>query len=166
MIRFASRYIRASVAGMVRTFLDDFGWTGPNPNFGTQPVALHIGEPAKSDLVATDGNTVFVSFGVEDDHESLELGSGLLGREMVFFIDVVGLETSIAQVIAEDIRDRLTGIRGGTRYLRPTNPATGEELAGYLCEFKEVMLHEPRGDRKNWVTVDGSLAIEFPGEES
>jgi len=163
--RFASRYIKHSVVQAIETFLDEFGWTGTTPNFGTTPVAVIDREPSKDDLVATAGNTVFVSFGVEDDHQDLQLGSGLLERETVFFVDVVGRDSSTAQLIAEDLRDRVTGIRGGTRYLRPTDHQ-GAELPGYLCEFVNVIMHEPRGDRKNWVTVDGDVRVQFPGEES
>lgn len=165
-VRFASRFVRSSVQDLVKTFLHDYGWTGPTPPFGTLPIDLRLAGPTPQELRALDGNTVFVSFGDEPDQRPMELGGGMLRQEYVVFVDVIGVDETIADAIASDIKDRLSGLFGGTRYLRPVNPGTGAELAGYLGEFSDVMKHQADGERRAWCTVSCALQMDFPGEES
>lgn len=165
-VRFASRFIKASVVDVVRTFLAEYGWTGDAPPFGTETVTLKATGPTPTDLRSTDGNTVFVSFGEEDDYLPIQLGGGMLRQEFVLFVDVLGVDETIADALASDLKDRLSGLFGGTRYLRPRNPATGIALPGYTGEFRAIAKHAPDGERRNWMTVSGTLEVDFPGEDS
>lgn len=165
-VRFASRYIKASVVDVVKTFLTEYGWTGATPPFGTKPVELREAGPTPAELRALEGNVVFVSFGVEDDYESQQLGGGLLRQEYVVFVDVIGVDHTITDLIAGEVKDRLSGLFGGTRYLRPVNPGTGAQLPGYLGEFVDVTKHQPDGERRTWQTVSCTLQMDFPGEDS
>jgi hypothetical protein len=165
-VRFASRFIKASVVEVIRTFLAEYAWTGDNPPFGTDTVTLHATAPTPSTLRAIDGNAVYVSFGSEDDNRPMQLGGGLLRQEFAVFVDVIGVDETIADCLASDIKDRLSGLFGGTRYLRPVNPGLGTVLPGYLGEFTDVARHSPDAARRNWVTVSCSLDVDFPGEES
>lgn len=166
MIRFATRYVQHSIGQVVRTFLDEYGWTGATPPFGTSPVTFHAAAPKPSDLKALDGNDVFVSFGDEGDHRAMELGGGLLRVEHVVFVDVIAVDESIGLALACDIKDRMTGLFGGTRYLRPKDPATGLQLDGYLGEFTDFQRYQPSGEQRSWHAVNGSCLMDFPGEES
>lgn len=166
MIRFATRYIQHSIGQVVQTFLDEYSWTGATPPFGTSSVDVKFVTPKPSDLEVLHGNTVFVSFGDEPDHRPQELGGGMLRIEHVFFVDILGVDESISLALASDIKDRLTGLFGGTRYLRPKDPATGAELPGYLGEFTDVARSQPDGERNTWYVVNGTCVMDFPGEES
>ena len=162
----AARYVHHSVAKAVTDFLDEYDWTGVTPPFGTSPVQVRLTAPKPADLKAMVGNTLFISFGDEGDLRADEMGGGMLRVEHVVFLDVVAVDESIGLAIASDLKDRLSGLFGGTRYLRPINPATGIELPGFLGEFVDVAREQPDGDRRNWHSVSCTLQLDFPGEDS
>lgn len=165
-VRFASRFITHSVIDVVKEFLATYGWTGDSPPFGTDTVEVRATAPQPSDLRSVAGNMVFVSFGDEDDTQVVELGGGMLRQDYVVFVDVVGIDESIAAVLAGELKQRLSGQLGGTRYLRPRHPGTGVYLPGYLGEFTDVMKYSPDGERRSWATVSCVLAMDFPGDDS
>lgn len=165
-VRFATRFIKASVVDVVEQFLDAYGWTGVTPPFGTQPVEVRRTSPDPTGLRSLSGNVVFVSFGDEDDLRPMQLGGGMVRQDYVLFVDVVAVDETIADALASEIKDRLSGLFGGSRYLRPVNPGTGVQLPGYLGEFVDVAKHNPDGERRNWVTVSCTLSVDFPAEES
>jgi len=82
------------------------------------------------------------------------------------FVDVVALDETIADTLAGEIKDRLSGLFGGTRYLRPANPGTRAPLPGYLGEFVDVVKYSPDGERRSWVSVSCTLTMDYPAEES
>jgi len=165
-VRFASRFIKASVVDVVRQFLTEYGWIGPTPPFGTRSVELRASGPEASELKAVTGNVVFVSFGAEDDLRPMQLGGGMVRQDYVVFVDVVALDETIADTLAGEIKDRLSGLFGGTRYLRPANPGTRAPLPGYLGEFVDVVKYSPDGERRSWVSVSCTLTMDYPAEES
>ncbi len=166
MIRFATRFVQYSIGQTVKEFLNDFGWMSDAPPFGTSPVAFHTVSPSPADLKQVDGNAVYVSFGDEPDHQPLELGGGMLRIEHIVFVDVIGVDASISLALAGDIKDRLSGLLGGTRFQRPKDPQTGSELPGYLGEFADVQRYQPDGERKTWNAISATCLMDFPGEES
>lgn len=165
-VRFASRFVRETLVGVVDAFLRAYNWCGPVVPFGAKPVTLVRRTPKPTDLVPIDGNMVFVSFGPESDHVNTELGSGLLRIEHIFFIDVVGESETIAYAIASDIKDRMTGLFGGTRWVCPVDPQTGLGLPGYIGELTDVIQESPNGDNHNWISIKATYLLDFPGEES
>jgi hypothetical protein len=164
-VRFASRFIKHSVGQAIEAFLAEYGWTTDRPPFGTDRVVVEHRAPETKDLRPLAGNVVFISFGGDDDVRPRQMGGGMLRQGYVVFVDVVGTDESIADALAGDLKDRLTGLFGGTRYLRPTDPSTGRELPGYLGEFTDVVRDQPSGERRNWYSISCTLEMDFPATD-
>jgi len=164
VIRFARRYIQQSFRDTVQAFLDGYGWSDGSAVPSVGAITLQGRAPKAKDLEVVEENTAYVSFGDEPDHRPLELGGGLLRTERVFFVDVVATSEAAGEIVAGEIKDRLSGLFGGTRYLRPVDHE-GRALPGYLVEFTDVALHKAEGERRNWFVVDGTLQIDFPGSD-
>jgi len=165
-VRHAARYVRASMEAVVSTFLDEFGWCGPNVPFGAQPVTVMLRPPKQAELKPVSGNVVFISHGDEADYEDMQLGGGLLRVEHVLFVDILAENDGIALAIAADLKDRLAGLIGGTRFLRPTNPATDQALPGFLGEFDDVVREQPNPDLGAWQSVKATLVLDFGGDQT
>ena len=164
-VRHANRYVRHSIVTMVETFIADHGWLVPPVLFGAKPVEVHARAPKEAELKPTAGNMVFVSFGPQEAQVVMQLGGGLVRAENIVFIDVLGENDTIALAIASDLQDRLNGALGGTRYLRPSNPATGLDLPGYVGEFTEVFLEQPREALASWQSIKAAFQLDFPGSD-
>lgn len=165
VVRHAVRHIRASQENMLRDFLDDYGWFGPDVPYGAAPIQIMLRAPREAELMPAAGNTVFISHGGEPDNVPTQLGGGLLQTEHVLFVDVLGENDGIALSIAADIKDRLSG-QLGSRYLWPRHQATGILLPGYLGEYEDVMREQPNADLGAWQSIKATLVMDFPGEES
>lgn len=161
-MRFASRFVRQSVASLVEEHLGNFGWTSESPPFGVDRVEVLRQTPKPSDLEQVRSNRVFISFGDEPDVEPLQLGGGLLRIEHVVFVDVLAQSEEVALLIAEDVTDRLRGMIGGSRWLRPRDNE-GKRLPGYVGEFVDVERRQVRPEVEYWCTVSATLELDFPG---
>jgi len=164
VIRFARRYIQQSFRDELRTFLGEYGWLDGSAVPAAGAFEMKERAPKPSDMETTGENTIYVSFGDEPDVRPLQLGGGLLRTERVFFVDVVAERESVGDMLAGEVKDRLTGLFGGTRYLRPVDPQ-GAALPGYLVEFTDVAMRQAEGERRTWFVVDGTLQIDFPGSD-
>jgi hypothetical protein len=165
-VRHAVRHVRATLEVLVETLLRDYSWMGPVVPFGAKPVTVSRRGPKESDLKQVEGNVVFVSHGGEPDVTEQELGAGYLRAEHVLFVDILGQNESVALAIASDIQDRLRGLLGGTRYVRPREAGTGAELDGYLGEFQDVVRDQPNPDLGAWQSIKATLMLDFPGSNS
>lgn len=165
-VRHAVRHIRASEEQFIKDALVYFGWLTDNRPYGAKPVELFLRGPKEPDLVAVEGNQVYISHGGEPDTEEMELGAGLLRIEHVLFVDIVGENEAIALSIASDVQDRLRGLIGGSRYLTPRERGTGEPLFGYVGEFVDVVRDEPNPDLLSWQSVKATLVLDFPGSNT
>lgn len=161
-IRHASRHVQASITNTLKTFLHEFGWTTEAPPFGAQPFKVVERQPKPSELTAIKANSVFIGFGDESTARDRQLGGGLLQREIVVFVDVFAVNQSTALLVASDIKDRLEGLIGGSRHLRPIDQTTGYELPGYIGEFAEFMRSPGEGSDIDWQTVQGTFYLDFP----
>lgn len=164
-MRFASRYVRQSIANLVEQHLNDFGWTSQTPPFGADQFKVLRQTPKPADLEQQRSNRVFISFGDEPDTRPMQLGGGLLRVEHVVFVDVLAENEEIALLVADDITDRLRGLIGGTRWLRPRDH-TSKPLPGYVGEFVDVDRRQVRPEIEFWCSVSATLELDFPGEQS
>lgn len=163
-VRHAARFVQASMEAMLTTFLAEYGWTTLTPPFGAKPVTLYSRQPKESELAPTETNSVFISFGDETSMSERQLGGGLLQVEHVLFVDILAENRGVGLAIASDVKDRLEGLFGGSRYLYPVNPGTGQRLPGYVGEFGDTVREQPRADLETWTAVKSTLYLDFPGE--
>lgn len=167
MVRHAVRHVRASMEQMLTDFLVEYGWKGPTPPYGAEPFTIVCAPPRPADLKpAAQGNTVFISHGDEDQYVDTQLGGGILQAEHILFVDVVSEKPAIALAVAADIKDRLCGLFGGSRFLRPVDAGTGVPLSGFLGEFVDVIREQPNPDVASWQSIKATLQLEFPGDIS
>lgn len=164
-VRHADRHVEASVVTMLRTFLKDYAWLGPGPApYGAKPFTFHVAEIHEEDLVPARANAVFFALGPRLSPVPMQLGGGILRDERIVFIDVLADSKDIGLAITNDITDRLNGLFGGTSYIRPVNQQTGVPLPGYVGEFRDVFVEQPRPEvAVNFFSVKASLFLDYPG---
>jgi hypothetical protein len=111
-LRFRYRFVHETMALYVRTGLIALGWgdieVDPDAtvNFGTTPLTYVVMQPENEQAPIAD-NTVIVTLGDEPNAVDEELGDGLRSIEFPTFIDIYGVNQSISQAIASDVKDLL-----------------------------------------------------------
>lgn len=161
-IRHASRHVQASITSTLTTFLRQYGWTTEAPPLQAKTFTILERQPNPSDLTAVKANTIFIGYGDESTARDRQLGGGILRREIVVFVDILSENQSIGVAVAGDVKDRVEGLIGGARYLRPWDQATGHELPGYIGEFDEFTRSPGEGSNLDWQTVQGTFYLDFP----
>lgn len=106
-LRFRSRHVRRTLAAFVEETLAELGWVNEPVNFGSLPVTFEEIQPDENGK-AIAPNTVAVTIGDVAADELYELGGGLYHLLVPAFFDVYGVNASIAQSIADDIKEQIT----------------------------------------------------------
>jgi hypothetical protein len=115
-LRFRYRHVHATLYSHIRGELIERGWgdsslAAGDPlnaavNFGTTPVTYVDIQPDEAGQQIA-GNTVAVTLGDEPGNVDWEMGSSLRLVEYPLYVDIYGVNQSIAQSIGADIRDLL-----------------------------------------------------------
>lgn len=153
-LRFRQRHVHQSCVDYLKESLDDLGWVTAPINFGTQAITFIEIQPEEAG-VKVEPNTVAITIGDEPEDLEEELGAGLMSCEYVLFVDVYGIDQSIAVSIAGDIKDLL---RNKLIALRSyTTVIAGTETADTI-EFDSVVIDKPATaaagpDKRYWRIV-------------
>lgn len=168
-LRFTVRHLQRTLEDHVLGILQTTGWRGPDVPFGSAVVKFQRGRMDEAEMKAITGNLVGVSFGYEPDDDPVQLGGGLMQVEHVMFVDVIGVDETIALAIASDIKDHLAGRAPGTnRYVTMrsylTDPPT--PVAGHTLEMTEVVRDKPDSVeyRRFWQVVKATAVHISPGD--
>lgn len=168
-LRFRSRHAHKTVAAYIEEKLTQLGWVGSAVPFGATPLTFKEVVPDENG-VAVAANTVSITAGDLSEDALAELGGGLWEVVLPIFIDVYGDSASIAQSIAEDVREQLT--RGMVIPMFDWSDVQAPALDGGYIEFEGVVGPErPQASavsqdfRKFWrvVKVEAHLYYEGTG---
>lgn len=161
-LRFRQRHVHKTCVDYIRTGLDTLGWVNPPVNFGTRAVSFVEIQPDEAG-VPVQPNTVAVTIGNEPEDLAEELGAGLTSCEYVLFVDVYGIDQSVAVSIASDIKDLLKNTIIGL--LDYTSNATGDATTAEI-EFDSVVIDKPivaatGPDKRYWRIVKAIARLYF-----
>jgi len=168
-LRHSARHVQQSILDRVEAGLLADGWLGPEVPFGADAVVWMPRRMSESELVSVTGNLVAVSFGGEDDDIPQELGGGVTLIQHVILVDVIGSDDSISLAIASDVKDRLAGLAGTSRfepvYNYTVTPRT--PVLGWLIEFENVQRVRPQSEdyRRLWNVVTADANVYLTGNE-
>jgi hypothetical protein len=106
-LRFRSRHTHKTIAAYIEEKFGELGWVTAPINFGTDAVTFEEIAPDENGK-AVKPNTVSIAIGDVAVDELYELGGGLYHFAVPVFFDVYGVNASVAQSIADDIREQVT----------------------------------------------------------
>lgn len=162
-LRFRQRHVHRTIAAYIESALAELGWVVPPVNFGTVPVTfIEIQPDENGEKVAP--NTVAITLGDEPADEDLEMGNGLQGLDLPVFVDIYGVEQSVAVSIASDVKSVLKNA------VIPLYDYTGAPpvVTDDLIEFEDVtgpekpaVAREASDFRKYWRVVKAIAHVEF-----
>ena len=167
-LRFRSRHVHRTIAAFMEERLGLLGWTGDPVNFGTAPIIFKEVVPDENGAPIA-ANTVSISLGDIDEDALGQLGGGLWETILPVFFDVYGASASVAQSIAEDIKEQVT--RGVVLPVYNWNEVAVPVLvAGEYIEFENVIGPErPAGSavsqdfRRFWRIVKAEAHVYYQG---
>lgn len=161
-MRFRYRHVHATMADYIKTGLVGLGWgdasVDPNAavNFGTVPLTYIEVQPLVVGQPIAD-NTVAVSLGDEPHGADQEMGDGLKAVDFPLFVDIFGVDQSISQAIASDVKDLLEDHYQQVMDHADDPPtSTNEQIE---CDKDDVMVVQPQAAleatdiRKQWRVV-------------
>lgn len=115
-LRFRYRHVHATLYSYVKAGLVARNWgdssldpsdpVNASINFGSPPATYHDIQPDEAGVPITP-NTVAITLGDEPGSVDWEMGAGARLVEFPLFVDVYGVNQSIAQSLGSDIRDLL-----------------------------------------------------------
>lgn len=106
-LRFRSRHVHRTLAAFMEETLTELGWVTPPVNFGSSPVTFEEIQPDENGRVVAP-NTVAITIGDVATDELYELGGSLYHLLVPAFFDVYGVNASVAQSLADDIKEQVT----------------------------------------------------------
>ena len=153
-MRFRQRHLHQTCADHIRTGLTTLGWVNPPVNFATRPVTFIEIQPDEAG-VRVNPNTVATTIGDEPEDLDEELGAGLTSCDFTLFVDVYGIDQSVAVSIAGDVKDLLRNRQ--IPLLDYTASVTGDVTTAVI-EFDTVVIDRPAvsangPDKQHWRIV-------------
>lgn len=157
--RHANRHLQMAVENRVHDILSWGEWFGPATPFRTSPVDYVRTRVEESEKRPIRGNLVAIVFGDEASDTERELGGGLLGYDMMAWIDVVGQSESVTMAIADDIK---AGLNGRNPEFSPfiqvrdfSKSRDGEPVDGWTAEVTSVerLKPDPTEWRRYWTSL-------------
>lgn len=165
-MRFSSRHVHKTIADFIETRMVALGWQSSPAPFGTVPVIFKEFEPDEPNPVEILPNTVSITLGDETGDELLQLGGGLWQATYPLFVDVYGVNFSIARSIASDVKDVIADVYMPVLDFTASNlgVATAERLS---IERESILVERPaaaadaKDIRKNWRVVKAMIEVTF-----
>lgn len=162
-MRFAPRHVHQTVVDFAAAALEAAGWVEDPINFGTSAVTVSSTEPEVGQMQLPTGNAVHITLGDEPPTWEEELGGGVESVNFPVFVDVFGVNETIALSIASDLKDAFRNTVIALMDYTDTSPAD----SGHRIEFEMVMVETPQAtgvDRRRWRVVKTIAHTYFNGE--
>lgn len=166
MLRFRPRHVHKTLAAHLESELLDLGWVNSPVNFGTTPITFSEFEPDEPGPTEIKPNTVSITLGDEPGDSLEELGGRLWKAYFPVFVDIYGVNSSVARSIADDVKtvfaDLSLTVLDWTSNL--AGDTTGEML---FIERESIEVERPpaaadaKDIRKNWRVVKAMAEVTF-----
>lgn len=167
-LRFRSRHVHMTVARFISEKLDELGWVTPPVNFNATAVTFREVAPDENGVSLAE-NTVSVTAGDVGEDAEQQLGGGLYEVVVPIFIDVYGQSSSIAQSIAEDVKEQVSRGRVLPLYNWSDVQAPAAVSGTYIELEAAVGPHRPQASsvsadfRKFWRVVKVEAHVHYSG---
>lgn len=153
--RHLARHTQQTLFDTVAAILELRGWINEPVNFGARSVSMQPGEVKRPESI--EPNLVAVSIDFPTNDEAAEIGGGLMVRNYMLYIDVLGENWSTTMAIAEDIADSLRERR------IPLYDYAHDLETVHRIHVDDLDIDEPPAagqvDRSTWRVISGPIEV-------